>query len=67
MRWCLRASLSTSQDMRGDQREEEEEEPNPLASYGPGRIIKPVGKQRFRGWEVVAEATIEVILPCRHG
>jgi len=52
--------------MKGDKREEEEDEPNPLASYGPGRIIKPVGKQRFRGWEVVAEAKIEVMSPCRH-
>jgi hypothetical protein len=52
--------------MKGDKREEEEDEPNPLASYGPGRIIKPVGKQRFRGWEVVAEAKIEVMSQCRH-
>lgn len=36
---------------------------DPMTSFGPGRVVKPVGKQRFRGWEVVGEATIEV---CAH-
>eukprot|EP00282_Hemiselmis_andersenii_P017405 CAMPEP_0114141330 /NCGR_PEP_ID=MMETSP0043_2-20121206/17852_1 /TAXON_ID=464988 /ORGANISM="Hemiselmis andersenii, Strain CCMP644" /LENGTH=146 /DNA_ID=CAMNT_0001235467 /DNA_START=92 /DNA_END=528 /DNA_ORIENTATION=+ len=40
---------------------EDVHEPSPMDSFGPGRIVKPVGKQRFRGWEVVGENKIEVV------